>query len=66
MTLLKDHRQNDTASAIPRPREYTGWTLTVVLPSEGPSNLMCGFERAASIAQPSSAPIPVQTPVNPA
>ena len=56
-----NYRDNDTASAIPRPRKYTGWTLTFVLPPEGASNLMCGFEFAASAAHPTSAPIPVQT-----
>ena len=61
----KDYLENDTASAIPRPREYAGRMLSFVLPSDDASNLMCGFELAASIAHPSSAPIPVQTAAAP-
>ena len=61
----KNYRENDTASAIPSPRAYTGCTLTLVR-SPDASNLMCGFERPASIAHPINAPIPQEIAVAPA
>lgn len=54
------YRENDTANAIPGPREYRGRTLTVACAPEGASNLRCGFEFAASAAHPISAPMPVK------
>jgi hypothetical protein len=65
LAMLNNYRENDTASPIPRRREYRGCTLTFVLPPGDASNLTCSFEFAASIAHPISAPIPVQTAAAP-
>jgi hypothetical protein len=56
---LRNYREKDTATAIPRLREYAGCTLTFGFPPEDGSNLMCGFDFAASIVHPITAPIPV-------
>jgi hypothetical protein len=53
--------QNDTVTAPPARRERNGVRVTVIVLSGRVPKAMCGFERPASIAQPTSAPAPLNS-----